>query len=881
MFKRARTLCLTLVGAVLLLGLTAAPGEADQGEVAIYGYVLDASGAPAPNVSIKVHPVAEPNHYYFTRTAADGSFVVPVPQFIDVYLEISNETEAAGVISSASQQFQTSSSRYEVFSLPARATLVATVTTGAGGLPASGALVRATDPTSSSLSSGGLQFTNTRKTSVCTTTSTGSCDMSVLANGTVSALQVVPTSGYQVTFPGGPTPAGTSTRVLVLPADHEITGVVSTDDGGAAAGVAVELTNSRTGATVTTTTDAAGGYTFHVVPDPYRVRATGTVDHGGTSLRYELRTATFDLDRSRSVALALPAVTQLHVLVRDDLDQPVPGARVDLGAPLSSSARTSADGVAVTGELRSSSGNGLTCAATDAAGGCEFPVLLGGTTAAGSVIPPFGYQISFPGLAAGSGADPQQVVAVGGRASAASAGSTAGTVIALTDSRFTRLEVRPFSAPAGVDPVVGRVDYRVRAGSDGLAELRLVLPQGRVANALMRVASGGQLVQLPNAPTDQPSVLVADGSAADVDGVVDGWVTANVVPVVRQDLVLPGGNPPAPGKGVAYSAQLVASGPGQPFTWSLEPAQPGAGIDGLPTGLSLSPSGLISGTTTAVGDHRFVVRVTDQFGYSTTREYLFTVAAVVVLTRTVPDAYVGTVYSATLKSNATGFPSWKLAEPLPPGLKLANNGTISGTPTSAGSYRFAAYVVSGGVSSPVAYFDLVVGPMDIATVTLPDAPVWSAYSQKLTAHGGKATLVWSVAGGTLPPGVVMSSAGALSGKPTAVGSYPVTFKVKDALGQVATKSLVITVTPMTITTSSLPSVKKGAYYSQLLTASGGKATLAWSLASGTLPPGLTLSSAGRITGYPKTPGTWTFTVRLLDASTPKNQATRTLSITVL
>jgi flavin reductase (DIM6/NTAB) family NADH-FMN oxidoreductase RutF len=99
--------------------------------------------------------------------------------------------------------------------------------------------------------------------------------------------------------------------------------------------------------------------------------------------------------------------------------------------------------------------------------------------------------------------------------------------------------------------------------------------------------------------------------------------------------------------------------------------------------------------------------------------------------------------------------------------------------------------------------------------------------------------------------------------------------------QSATRTFTIIVTPMTIVTTSLPDGRKGAWYSTQLVASGGKPTLAWSVAGGVLPTGLKLSSAGRITGYPKATGTWTFTVKVVDASVPRNDALRTLSVTIV
>jgi hypothetical protein len=57
--------------------------------------------------------------------------------------------------------------------------------------------------------------------------------------------------------------------------------------------------------------------------------------------------------------------------------------------------------------------------------------------------------------------------------------------------------------------------------------------------------------------------------------------------------------------GQAYSAQLEASGGTAPYTWSLQSGS------SLPTGLTLSPAGLISGTPTAAGTDTIVIQVTD------------------------------------------------------------------------------------------------------------------------------------------------------------------------------------------------------------------------------------------------------------------------------
>jgi len=88
-------------------------------------------------------------------------------------------------------------------------------------------------------------------------------------------------------------------------------------------------------------------------------------------------------------------------------------------------------------------------------------------------------------------------------------------------------------------------------------------------------------------------------------------------------------------------------------------------------------------------------------------------------------------------------------------------------------------------------------------------------------------------------------------------------------------------TPVSITTSSLPNGTVGASYSQPLAASGGTSPYTWSMASGSqpLPGGLTLTSAGTITGTPNTAGVFSFTVRVVDSAS--GSAQKSLSITVV
>jgi hypothetical protein len=126
----------------------------------------------------------------------------------------------------------------------------------------------------------------------------------------------------------------------------------------------------------------------------------------------------------------------------------------------------------------------------------------------------------------------------------------------------------------------------------------------------------------------------------------------------------------------------------------------------------------------------------------------------------------------------------------------------------------------------------------------------------------------------------MSSAGIISGIPTATGTANFTVQVSDSASSIATQSFTITVsTPVIATNSLLLQATVGINYSQTLSADGGALPYTWTLVSGSLPPGLSLSSSGVITGIPTANVTSNFTVRLTDAA--NNSATQSFTLIVI
>jgi hypothetical protein len=173
--------------------------------------------------------------------------------------------------------------------------------------------------------------------------------------------------------------------------------------------------------------------------------------------------------------------------------------------------------------------------------------------------------------------------------------------------------------------------------------------------------------------------------------------------------------------------------------------------------------------------------------------------------------------------------------------------------------------------------------LNVSTAGVPAGLIGHAYSGTLKTTGGTGTLHYAQANGVLPPGLKVSAAGAISGTPTAQGTFVAYIRVTDSATptpHTVTVPVTITIGPMTITTATLPDGYVGKAYAGKVVGSGGRTPYVWTIAAGTLPAGLTLSTAGAISGTPTAIGTATFTVRLADASNPKNIATRVETITI-
>ena len=341
--------------------------------------------------------------------------------------------------------------------------------------------------------------------------------------------------------------------------------------------------------------------------------------------------------------------------------------------------------------------------------------------------------------------------------------------------------------------------------------------------------------------------------------------------------------------GQTVRMQLIASGGATPYNWTVQSGS-------LPSGVSLSGTGLVSGTLAAPGTFNVTAQVADNTLPAQVKTQKLTLvvapAPLAILPTAMPAGKVGSPFSAALQvSGGTPSFNWSVTSgSLPQGLTLSTAGVISGTPTASGTATFVATVNDSAKTTQSRSQAFSIGvtqaPVAVLPTFLKAAQKDTNYSASVRATGGNGNYVWSVISGALPSGLTLSDAGTISGTPTSSGTAFFTLGVRDTSAQAgnAFAGLSLTVTtpvlPLSITTGGLSAASTGSSYSSTLSATGGTPGYTWSVSSGTLPAGLSLSNTGVISGTPTASGSSNFTVAVVDNDAPAKQATKALSVTV-
>ncbi|WP_174990110.1 IPT/TIG domain-containing protein [Pandoraea aquatica] len=334
--------------------------------------------------------------------------------------------------------------------------------------------------------------------------------------------------------------------------------------------------------------------------------------------------------------------------------------------------------------------------------------------------------------------------------------------------------------------------------------------------------------------------------------------------------------------GVAYSTTSLASASGGSGTYRYEV------VSGtLPTGLTLSLTGTLSGTPTAIGTFSFSIRATDTVTTTnppvTSSSLTMTIGAptITFTPAVLPDATAAAAYTQTVQATGGVGPyAYVMTGTLPTGLSFnPTTGTISGTPTqtSAGTAVTISATDANHFSATIGYNVRVLAPnLDIGTSSLATGTLGVPYTQSIPVSGANAGFTVTATG--LPNGLQVTQSGvnyAITGTPTAAGAFSVTIRLNDSttgtgapFSRVVTLPLNVNTGSMTLSPTTLTTPVAGQAYSQTFTVSGGVAPYNYTITSGALPAGLTLNpTSGVLSGTPTSTGTSTFTVTVKDSST--------------
>jgi hypothetical protein len=169
-------------------------------------------------------------------------------------------------------------------------------------------------------------------------------------------------------------------------------------------------------------------------------------------------------------------------------------------------------------------------------------------------------------------------------------------------------------------------------------------------------------------------------------------------------------------------------------------------------------------------------------------------------------------------------------------------------------------------------------PLTVSAPTLHDGEVGVAYAPiSLEARGGMPPYTWQIANGALPAGVSLTTDGTLFGIPTAGGKYSLAFQVVDQRKSVAEATTWITIAGALTLNSANAVVETGHAGGAYATLMGGLPPYAYTLQSGTLPPGTTLADLA-LSGTFTMAGTFTFTVVVTDGAGATAKASPTYRV---
>lgn len=419
---------------------------------------------------------------------------------------------------------------------------------------------------------------------------------------------------------------------------------------------------------------------------------------------------------------------------------------------------------------------------------------------------------------------------------------------------------------------------------DGLGPYTWSLLSGTLPPGLaLNTAATGLSSAITGTPTASGvynfTIRVVDANNQTVDLVCQLTIIAAPIFVTTSPL-------PDADQGVAYNESIVAQDGVGPYTWSLLSGllPPGLSLDTGETDLDTT----ISGVPTTSGVYNFTIRLVDNNGFIRDLPCQLTVnaaPALLISTSTLPPVVIGDSYNEPIvATGGVGPYTWALLSgSLPPGLSLDTGQTdldtdITGTATQTGLFQFTVRITDTftGLHYDRTFTIEVVPVVTLRTRFIDVGNIGSSYIGRILALGGIGPYTWEHVSGTLPTGLTFDDAETdddteITGVPTESGVFPITVRVTDSTLDQSELEIQLRVNPQVsiFTDPNLDDARVGVAYQKTIEIDHGVGPFNWSVISGALPAGFTLTPhpSGRLVqliGQPTLTGIYQFTIRVTD-----------------
>ena len=324
--------------------------------------------------------------------------------------------------------------------------------------------------------------------------------------------------------------------------------------------------------------------------------------------------------------------------------------------------------------------------------------------------------------------------------------------------------------------------------------------------------------------------------------------------------------------GSAVTGSATGAGGNSPYTFSAS---------GLPSGITMSSAGALSGTAGSVGTTNYTVTVTDANSRTNTCTGTIVVTRQ-TLTCTAPSVSVPTGTSPSGSATASGgtSPYTYAASGLPSGITMSSAGALGGTAGAVGSTTYTVTVTDAASNTAQCSgtINVTSGALDCAG---PSAVVLTGGTLTGSASASGGTGPYTYAASNLPSWATMDSTGSLSGTaPSSPSTTTFSITVTDSVSATATCSGTITVVRESLNCSTPNVTTHGeAAISGSATATGGDGT--YTFAANGLPAGITMSSTGALTGTTTvlTAQTFNYTVTVTDGEDATATCRGTITVT--